>query len=60
LAIKSYDKELKVTASFGISGFTANPLKQGFSADILLDCAYRNLCLAREEGGDMIKGVQIG
>jgi diguanylate cyclase (GGDEF)-like protein len=60
LVIKMHDKELKVTASFGVSGFTASQQKLGFSADILLENADKNLYLAREEGGDTIKGVQLG
>jgi diguanylate cyclase (GGDEF)-like protein len=60
LGIKISGKELKVNASFGVSGFTASQQKQGFSADMLLDKADRHLCLAREEGGDAIKGVQLG
>ena len=60
LVMKMYDKELKVTASFGISGFTASQQKLGFSADILLDKADLNLSLAIEEGGNTIKGVQMG
>ncbi|MHB8122825.1 MAG: GGDEF domain-containing response regulator [Desulfuromonadaceae bacterium] len=60
LIMTMYDKEIKVTASFGVSGFTASQQKPGFSADILLDKADHNLCLAKEEGGNTIKGVQIG
>ena len=60
LIIKMYDKELRVTASFGVSGFTASQQKQGFTADILLDNADHNLCLARQESGETIKGVQLG
>lgn len=60
LVIKVHDKELKVTASFGVSGFTASQQKLGFTADILLDNADKNLRLALEEGGNTIKGVQIG
>jgi len=60
LIMNMYDKEIKVTASFGVSGFTASQQKPGFSADILLDKADHNLCLAKEEGGNTIKGVQIG
>ena len=60
LVMKMYDKELKVTACFGVSGFSASQQKLGFSADILLDKADQNLCLAREEGGNTIKGVQMG
>lgn len=60
LVIKMHDKELKVTASFGVSGFTASQQKLGFTADILLEKADQNLCLALEEGGNTIKGVQMG
>ncbi len=60
LVMKMYDKELKITASFGVSGFTASQQKLGFTADILLDKADHNLSLAREEGGNTIKGVQMG
>lgn len=60
LVMNMYDKEIKVTASFGVSGFTASQQKPGFSADILLDKADHNLYLAKEEGGNSIKGVQIG
>ncbi|MDD2542643.1 MAG: diguanylate cyclase [Desulfuromonadaceae bacterium] len=60
LVMNMYDKELKITASFGVSGFTASQQKLGFSADILFDKADQNLCLAREEGGNTIKGVQMG
>ncbi|MEI6207647.1 MAG: diguanylate cyclase [Desulfuromonadales bacterium] len=58
--IKMYDKELKVTACFGVSGFSASQQKPGFTSDILLDKADHNLSIARDEGGDTIKGVQIG
>lgn len=60
LVMKMYDKELKITASFGVSGFTASQQKLGFTADVLLDKADQNLCLALEEGGSTIKGVQMG
>lgn len=60
LVMKIHDTELKISASFGVSGFTANQQKLGFSADILLETADRNLCAARSEGGNTIKGVQIG
>ncbi|MDD2366124.1 MAG: diguanylate cyclase [Desulfuromonadaceae bacterium] len=52
--------ELKVTASFGVAGFTASQQKLGFTADILLGTADKNLSLAVEEGGNTIKGVQLG
>jgi diguanylate cyclase (GGDEF)-like protein len=60
LVTKMHDKELRVTASFGVSGFTASQQKLGFTADILLENADKNLCLACEEGGDTIKGVLLG
>jgi diguanylate cyclase (GGDEF)-like protein len=60
LVMKMCDKELKITASFGVSGFTAKQDKLGFTADILLDKADQNLYLAKEEGGNTIKGVQMG
>jgi diguanylate cyclase (GGDEF)-like protein len=60
LVMPMYDKELKFTASFGVSGFTASQQKLGFSADILLDKADQNLSLAHAEGGNTIKGVQMG
>lgn len=60
LTINLHDTEWKISASFGVSGFTANQLKLGFTSDILLEVADRNLCLACEEGGNTIKGVQIG
>ena len=60
LVMTMYDKELKVTASFGVSGFTASQQKLGFTADILLDKADHNLSLAIGEGGNTIKGVQMG
>jgi two-component system cell cycle response regulator len=60
LVIKMHDKELKVTASFGVSGFSASQQKLGFTADILLEKADQNLCMALKEGGNSIKGVQMG
>ena len=60
MVVKLQDSELKVTASFGVSGFTANQQKLGFTADILMEAADQNLFVAREEGGNTIKGVQMG
>jgi two-component system, cell cycle response regulator len=57
--IKGPNKELKVTASCGVAGFTASKEKQGFSLEILLDKADRCLHQAMEEGEEGIKGVQL-
>lgn len=58
--IKMYDKEVRVSASFGVSGFTATQQKTGMTADVLIDNADRCLTTAQEEGGETIKGVRIG
>lgn len=58
--IKMYDKEVRVSASFGVSGFTASQQKTGMTADVLIDNADRCLTTAQEEGGETIKGVRIG
>ena len=60
MVVKMYDKELRITAGFGVAGFTASLQKPGFSVEIFLDKVDRCLCQAREDGGDTIKGVQIG
>ena len=60
LVIKLYDKEVRVSASFGVAGFTATQQKLGLTTDVLLDNASRCLDKAREEGGETIRGVQIG
>ncbi len=60
MVLELHDMDVKVSASFGVSGFAANQEKLGFTADILLETADRNLCIAREEGGNTIKGVQMG
>lgn len=58
--IRMHDnREVRVTASFGVAGFTASQQKRGMAAEVLLDKAERCLCQAREDGGDTIKGVQI-
>jgi len=60
MVVKMYDKELRITACFGVAGFTASQQKQGFTTEIFLDKVDHCLCLAREDGGETIKGVQIG
>lgn len=57
--IKVNGKEIRMTASFGVSSFTPNPEKHGFSAQLLLDRADRCLCQAKEDANDSIKGVQL-
>lgn len=59
MALKLYDKEIKVNAAFGVAGFTATQQKEGMTPHILLDKADRSLREAQEEGGEMIKGVQL-
>lgn len=60
MVVTMYDKELRITASFGVAGFTASLQKPGFTSEIFLDKVDRCLCQAKEDGGDTIKGVQIG
>jgi len=60
LVIKMYDKEVRISASFGVAGFTASQQKLGMTADVLIDHADRCLTKAHEEDGETIKGVQIG
>jgi len=60
MVVKMYDKELRITACFGVAGFTASQQKQGFTTEIFLDKVDHCLCQAKEDGGDTIKGVQIG
>ncbi|KAF0218385.1 MAG: response regulator/GGDEF domain-containing [Geobacteraceae bacterium] len=57
--IKNNNKELKVTASFGVAGFTASKEKEGLTAQILLDKADGCLHQAKDDGGESIKGVQL-
>lgn len=59
MVVRSYDREIKVTAGIGVAGFTASQEKEGMTLHILLDKAERSLQHAREEGGEMIKGVQL-
>lgn len=60
MVVTMYDKELRITGSFGIAGFTASQQKPGFTTEIFLDKVDRCLYQAKEDGGDTIKGVQIG
>lgn len=60
MVVKMYDKELRITACFGVAGFTASQQKQGFTTEIFLDKVDHCLCQAKEDGGETIKGVQIG
>lgn len=60
LAIRMYEKDVRVTASFGVAGFTASQQKMGMTADVLMDNADRCLTKTREECGETIRGVQIG
>ncbi|HBA71414.1 MAG TPA: diguanylate cyclase response regulator [Geobacter sp.] len=60
MVVKMYDKELRISAGFGVAGFTASQQKLGFTTEIFLDKVDHCLCQAREEGGETIKGVQIG
>lgn len=60
LVIKMYDKEVRISASFGVAGFTASQQKLGMTADVLIDHADRCLTTTREEEGETIKGVRIG
>lgn len=59
MAITMYDQEIRVTAGFGVAGFTASQQKPGFMAEILMDKADRCLDQAMEEGAGGIKGIQI-
>jgi len=52
--------EIKVTASFGVAGFTASKEKTGLTAPLLLEQAHTCLHQALTEGGEAIKGVQLG
>jgi len=60
LVIRMHDKAVRISASFGVAGFAASQQKMGMTADVLIDNADRCLTKAREEGGETIKGVQIG
>jgi diguanylate cyclase (GGDEF)-like protein len=60
LVIKMFDKEVRISASFGVAGFTASQQKLGMTADVLIDNADRCLTNARDEFGETIRGVQIG
>ncbi|GFE61244.1 diguanylate cyclase [Geobacter sp. AOG2] len=60
LGIRIHDKEVRISASFGVAGFTASQQKLGMTADVLIENADRCLTKAQEEDGETIKGVQIG
>ncbi|MDR3581490.1 MAG: diguanylate cyclase [Oryzomonas sp.] len=60
LDIRMHEKEVRVSASFGVAGFTASQQKLGMTADVLIDNTDRCLTKAREEFGETIRGVQIG
>lgn len=60
LVMKMHEKEVRVSASFGIAGFTASQQKLGMTTDVLIEHADRCLTKAREEMGETINGVQIG
>ncbi len=60
MVVKMYDKELRITASFGVAGFTASQQKPGFTSEIFLDKVDRCLSEAMNSGEDTIKGVKIG
>ena len=57
--IKVYENDIKVTASFGVSSFTASQQKTGITAQILLDKADRCLHQAKADVNETIKGVQL-
>jgi len=52
--------EIKVSASFGVAGFTATKEKTGLTSPLLLEQAHSCLHQALTEGGEAIKGVQLG
>ncbi len=52
--------EMKMGASFGVAGFTARKEKEGLTASLLLEQAQGCLVQARADGGEAIKGVQLG
>jgi len=58
MSIPVHGHEVKLTASFGISGFNAQPDKQGMTMDILLESCDRFLRTATVS--EPIKGVQLG
>lgn len=59
MTIRSNNVDIKLQTCIGVTGFTANQEKQGFSADMMLQRASECLAKAREEEGNAIKGVQI-
>lgn len=60
MSVMMHDREIRITPSFGVAGFTASQRKPGFTTDIFLEKVDKCLCQAREDSGETIKGVQIG
>jgi diguanylate cyclase (GGDEF)-like protein len=52
-------EQFKVTASFGVTGFIPRENKDGFTMQMLLEKADECMRLAINEGGNIIKAVQI-
>ncbi|MDD2851272.1 MAG: response regulator [Desulfuromonadaceae bacterium] len=59
MVTKIHAVEVKIHASFGVTGFTASQKKEGFTAEMMLERANNCLAEAREEPESAIKGVQI-
>jgi diguanylate cyclase (GGDEF)-like protein len=59
MVINANDQELKVTASFGVAGFSPTQEKQGLEMNMLLAKGESCLQQAIAEGGDTVKGVQL-
>jgi diguanylate cyclase (GGDEF)-like protein len=59
LVMRHEDEQLKVTASFGVVGFTPAANKEGFSMEMMLARAEDCLQKAIGDGGDSIVAVQI-
>jgi diguanylate cyclase (GGDEF)-like protein len=59
MVINTNDRELKVTASFGVAGFSPTQEKQGLEMNMLLAKGESCLQQAIAEGGDTVKGVQL-
>src|SRR6185369_8994793 len=55
MIVKINEREIRVTASFGVASFTASQQKKGITPQILLDKADRCLHEAREDTTDTIK-----
>ncbi|RNC69061.1 MAG: diguanylate cyclase [Desulfuromonadales bacterium] len=59
MVVTCCDKEIRVTASFGVAGFTASKQKEGLTTEVLLDKANRYLHQAMEDDSEPIKGVEL-